>query len=249
MSVESILLTVAHICTWKQEKILTCASGFYFQRNRDLFLITNRHVVCDEDSGHEPDRLEITLHINPDNVAETSTYSIPLYNGEGQKLWREATDDAGTVDVVAIPIDSRAFPVGALFAAFKPTDLPAELETIEVGESIRVVGYPLNFQDSLHSLPVMRHAIIASSFSLRFQGYGYFLTDSLLHRGSSGSPVVLRINQRVSGRDHFPWMLLGIHSSRLDSGNQEAGEDERLNLFTAWYSDVIMTLTTPITHS
>lgn len=243
MSVESILLTIAHICTFQQAKPLTCASGFYFQRNRDLFLITNRHVVRDEDSGHEPDRLEITLHTNPDNVAETSAYSIPLYDSAGQKVWREAADDAGTVDVVAIPIDSRAFPDGVLFAAFKPTDLPAELENIEVGESIRVVGFPLNFQDNLHNLPIMRHAIIASSFSLRFQGNGYFLTDSLLHRGSSGSPVVLRTNRRMSGRDNFPWMLLGIHSSRLDSANQEAGEDERLNLFTAWYSDVIMTLT------
>ncbi|WP_211206999.1 S1 family peptidase [Thiothrix nivea] len=222
---------------------MTCASGFYFQRNQNLFLITNRHVVRDEDSGHEPDRLEITLHTNPDNVAETSAYSIPLYDNAGQMLWREAKDNAGTVDVVAIPIDSRAFPADAMFAAFKPTDLPGDLENIEVGESIRVVGFPLNFQDSLHNLPVMRHAIIASAFSLRFQGYGYFLTDSLLHRGSSGSPVVLRVNRRVSGRDHFPWMLLGIHSSRLDSVNQEEGEDERLNLFTAWYSDVIMTLT------
>lgn len=245
MSIESILLTIVHICTWQQDKLLTCASGFYFQRQRNLFLITNRHVVWDEASGHAPDRLEITLHTSQDNVAETSKYSIPLYGADGKSLWREATDGTGKVDVVAIPIDTGAFPANALIAAFQPRHLPAKLENVEVGESVRVVGFPLNFQDSLHSLPVMRHAIIASSFSLRFQGNGYFLTDSLLHRGSSGSPVVLRTNQRVSGRDNFPWMLLGVHSARLDSPNQEQGEDERLNLFAAWYSDVIMTLTAP----
>ncbi|MEZ5450846.1 MAG: serine protease [Thiolinea sp.] len=243
MSIESILLAVANICSWQGNQQLSSASGFYFERDQQLFLITNRHVVRDEASGHEPDRLEITLHSDPDNIAATTQYSILLYDAQGKALWREATDSAGTVDVVALAIDNEAFPAETRFAAFTPDDLPADLENIEVGESVRVVGFPLNFQDRLHNLPVMRHAIVASSFSLRFQGNGYFLTDSLLHRGSSGSPVVMRTDPKVSGRDHFPWRLLGVHSARLDSANQEAGEDERLNLFVAWYADVLMTLT------
>lgn len=243
MKAESILLAVAHICSYQQTRCLSCASGFYFQRDNALFLITNRHVVWDESSKHKPDRLEISLHPDPENLAITSLYSIPLYDDAQTALWREATDKSGTVDVVALPLDLAAFPQDSLYATFTPEDLPANLASIEVGESVRVVGYPLNFQDNLHNLPVMRHAIIASSFNLRFQGQGYFLTDSLLHRGSSGSPVVLRTSEHVSGREDFPWMLLGVHSSRLDVSNRDEKEDERLNLFTAWYSDVLMGLT------
>jgi len=38
-------------------------------------------------------------------------------------------------------------------------------------------------------------------------------------------------------------MLLGIHASRLDVGNQDNDQDERLNLNCAWYGAVILTVT------
>ncbi|MCK7502387.1 MAG: hypothetical protein MZW92_80370 [Comamonadaceae bacterium] len=44
-------------------------------------------------------------------------------------------------------------------------------------------------------MPVVRHAVIASSFGLRFQGEGYFLTDARTHRGTSGAPVVMRVRE------------------------------------------------------
>lgn len=129
-----------------------------------------------------------------------------------------------------------------LYTAFTPANLSPKLTTVEIGQSVRVVGYPLNFHDTLHHLPVMRHAIIASSFNIRFQGNGYFLTDSLLHRGSSGSPVVMRTSPQLSGRKDFPWLLVGIHSARLGV-KRDVQEDERLNLFVTWYADILLKLT------
>jgi hypothetical protein len=92
---------------------------------------------------------------------------------------------------------------------------------------------------------VARQAIIATSFGLRFQGEGYFLTDARMHRGASGAPVVARSGARVSGREDMPWRLLGVHTSRMDVNNRDVEEDERLNLNCAWYSDIILTLTEP----
>ncbi len=242
MEVESILLAVVHIDTYLYQQILTSATGFYFQQNDQLFLITNRHVVRDEGNGHFPDKIEIILHPNPDNLVETSFYNIPLYDANAHPIWRETNDFAGLVDVVAIPLAKGIFPQYALYTTFKPCHLPQELTKVEIGQSVRVVGYPLNFHDTLHNLPVMRHAIIASSFNIRFQGNGYFLTDSLLHRGSSGSPVVMRTSEQISGRNHFPWLLLGIHSARLGV-KRDVREDDRLNLFITWYSDILLKLT------
>jgi hypothetical protein len=41
----------------------------------------------------------------------------------------------------------------------------------------------------------------------------------------------------------LPWMLLGVHSSRLDVGSRDLNLDEALGLNCAWYADILMTLT------
>lgn len=62
-----------------------------------------------------------------------------------------------------------------------------------------------------------------------------------MHRGSSGSPVLARVN--ASGAGAPRWCLLGVHSSRLDMATRDAAQDESLGLNCAWYADVLMTLT------
>ena len=108
----------------------------------------------------------------------------------------------------------------------------------EDASTLLVVGFPLGFQDTLHRMPVARHAGLASSFGLRFHGLGYFLTDGRTHRGISGAPVV----KRASGNGELPWHLLGIHSTRL-LGNRDEDQDEALGLNCTWYADILMTLT------
>ena len=106
-----------------------------------------------------------------------------------------------------------------------------------------MVGFPLGFHDALHHMPVVRHAVVASSFNLRFQGKGYFLTDGRTHRGSSGSPVVAHSLESDPGHADFPWMLLGVHSARIDVGTRDISLDEALGLNSAWYADVLLQLT------
>jgi S1-C subfamily serine protease len=221
---------------------LTNATGFFFERDGRLFLVTNRHVVLDEASDHRPDRLEIELHVDPQNVAVTTGFAIPLYQGT-QPVWREGIDPAGTVDVVALQLERAALPDKLLLQPFTPNHLVEQLDEIEVGTRVLIVGFPLGFHDMWHHLPVVRQAVIASAFGLRFQGQGYFLTDARMHRGTSGAPVVARVTTQGSGRGDLPWMLLGVHAARMDVTNRDAEQDERLNLNCAWYADIIMTLT------
>ena len=84
--------------------------------------------------------------------------------------------------------------------------------------------------------------MIASSFGLRFQGHGYFLTDARTHRGTSGAPVVMR-STAAGGR--LPWKLLGVHSAVMDMGDRDRRIDESLGLNCAWYADMLLTLTAP----
>jgi hypothetical protein len=89
----------------------------------------------------------------------------------------------------------------------------------------------------------VRHAVVASSFGLRFQGEGYFLTDARTHRGTSGAPVVMRARDRRTTSGDLPWVLLGVHSARLDLGARDPVLDEALGLNCAWYADILPTLT------
>ncbi len=240
--IESLLLSVTRVSTLLGEQQLTNATGFFFERDGRLFLVTNRHVVLDEASNHRPDRLEIELHIDPENVAVTTHFSIPLYRGT-QPVWREGIDPAGTVDVVALQLERAALPEKLLLQPFTSNHLIEQLNKIEVGTRVLIVGFPLGFHDTWHHLPVVRQAVIASAFGLRFQGQGYFLTDAQMHRGTSGAPVVARVTTQRSGRGDLPWMLLGVHAARMDVTNRDIEQDERLNLNCAWYADIIMTLT------
>jgi S1-C subfamily serine protease len=240
--IESILLTAARVCTFEGPRLLTNASSFFFERDDRLFLVTSRHVMVDKPSKHFPDRIEIVLHVDADNMARSTGFSIPLYR-DGRSLWRQGLDTAGEIDVAVIEIDRAALPENAVYRAFTPEHLHAPLEQIEVGTSLLVVGFPLGFHDTLHHMPVVRHAVVASSFGLRFQGQGYFLTDARTHRGTSGAPVVMRVAGRDSVPGDLPWMLLGVHSARLDVGTRDLVLDEALGLNCAWYADILMTLT------
>jgi len=198
--IESLPLTTARLYTFEQQRMLTNASSFFFERDERLFLVTSRHVMFDEPSKHFPDRIEIE-------------------------------------------IERSALPEPTVYRAFTPKHLLSAQHQIEIGSSLLIVGFPLGFHDTLHHMPVARHAVIASSFGLRFQGQGYFLTDARTHRGTSGAPVVIRTSDWAPIEGDLPWMLLGIHSARLDVGTRDLILDEALGLNCAWYADILLTLT------
>jgi S1-C subfamily serine protease len=158
---------------------------------------------------------------------------------DGKSVWRQGGDAAGDIDVAVIELDRTALPASVALRAFTPAHLQGSLDEVEVGTSLLVVGFPLGFHDAVHHLPVVRQAIIASSFGIRFQGQGFFLTDARTHRGTSGAPVVMRSGEPEA----LPWKLLGVHSSRMDMATRDLEVDESLGLNCAWYADILLTLT------
>jgi len=237
--IEPLLLTTTRVSTFDGDRPLTDASGFFFERDQRLFLVTSRHVVIDKPTKHFPNRIQIELHIDPRNLTRSTSLSLWLYR-DGKSTWSQGKDAGGEIDVAVIEIDLKALPEAAVFCCFTPANLQRSLEEVEVGASLLIVGFPLGFHDALHHLPVVRQAVIASSFGLRFQGSGYFLTDARTHRGTSGAPVVMR--SPTAGED-LPWKLLGVHAARMDMSSRDLVLDESLGLNCAWYADILLTLT------
>ena len=237
--IEPLLLTTARVATFVGSQALTAASGLFFSRDERLYLVTSRHVMADRPSGHLPDRIDIEVHTNADNLTQVTVLRVMLYR-EGKAVWHQGSDGAGDIDVAAIEIDQAALPASVVLRSFTPAHLQRGLQEIGVGTPLLVVGFPLGFHDTLHHLPVVRQAIIASSFGLRFQGQGYFLTDARTHRGTSGAPVVM---SDPGGDPELPWKLLGVHSARLEMGGRDLPLEEALGLNCAWYADILLTLT------
>ncbi|MCB1746707.1 MAG: trypsin-like peptidase domain-containing protein [Gammaproteobacteria bacterium] len=240
MPIEPLLLCATPIATYRGDVLLTHATGFFFERDRRLYLVTSQHVFRSDPDEHAPDRFEITLHVDRENATRTVGYSIPLYVGRLSQ-WIAGRDAAGDIDVALIELDRSRLPRGTVYTAFTPRNLLRQEETIEIGSAMLIVGFPLGFHDTYHKLPVVRHAVNASSFAIRFQGSGYFLTDARTHRGSSGAPVVMRDLDGKHGV--LPWILLGVHSSRFDIRNRDVDIDEALGLNCAWFADILLTLT------
>jgi S1-C subfamily serine protease len=239
--IDSLLLTATRIATFDLERPLTNATGFFFEREARLYLVTSRHVVIDEPTKHFPNRIEFEVHSNPGDLAKSLPFSVLLYR-DGKSIWRQGRDSTGEIDVALIEIDREALPEESLLRAFTPAHLQASsLGQVEVGTSLLIVGFPLGFQDTLHHLPVVRQSVVASAFGMRFGGQGFFLTDARTHRGTSGAPVVMRDPSAAAGSE-LPWKLLGVHSARLDMAGRDLAQDESLGLNCAWYADILMTL-------
>ena len=156
--IESILLSATPVAMLEGRQLRTHASGFFFERDDRLFLVTSRHVMIDEPSHHAPDRLEIELHTDAENIAATVGFSIPLYRG-GKAAWRQGMDSAGGIDVAVIEIDRSALPESVVLSSFGPQHLLAADDVVEVGTPALILGFPLGFHDRLHHVPVVRHAV------------------------------------------------------------------------------------------
>jgi hypothetical protein len=236
--IEPLLLTASPVRTYAGRSVLTEASGFFFEHESRIFLITSRHVLYEPRLGHRPDRIELTLHVDAEDLTQVATLSVQLYDG-GLANWRQAGDAAGDIDVAAIELDLDTLPAHWQKHCFTVDHLVHDLRAVDVGDAALIVGFPLGFHDTRHHLPVVRQAVVASSFGVRFQGQGYFLTDARTHRGSSGAPVVLRSRD---GDELLPWKLLGVHSARMDMSSRDLQQDESLGLNCAWYADILLTL-------
>ena len=242
---DPLLLATARVSTFLGPLLQTNASGFFFERDDTLYLVTSRHVVIDSPNKHLPDRIEIELHLDGVDLTRSTGFSIPLY-AAARSVWRQGRDSGGDVDIAVLELDRTKLPPNVALRAFTPAQIAGPDDDIGVGASLLVSGFPLGFHDALHHLPVVRQAIVASSYGIRFQGQGFFLTDARMHRGASGAPVVMRDRSTPPRNPALPWLLLGVHSARLDMGDRDQVLDESLGLNCAWYADILMTLTGPL---
>jgi len=241
IDIDQRLVRVAKLLGFKDGKQIGNATGFFFLREGYLYVVTNRHVVADDINKLYPAELHVLVHSDPNDLTVHDELVVPLLDDSGQPLWREHPELGGAVDVVAVPVNDPTVIANWHVDTFGPGDLLDETTTLPLGQSVIVIGFPLGFEDTVHRLPMIRNATIASVYPLPFKGERYFLTDARMHRGTSGSPVVAKITE--TGAEGPAWKLLGVHSASLDVSDRDPEKDEKLGLNMAWYASVIEEMT------
>lgn len=241
--IDSRLVRVAKVLSFRDGNQLGNATAFFFLRDGYLYLITNRHVVCDDVNQLYPQKLQVQVHDDPADLTSHGELWLDVLDDAGNPRWREHPTLGKAADVVALPINDPTVIANWHVDTFGPGDLLDEARGLPLGQEVIVIGFPLGFEDTLHRLPLIRRATIASVYPLPFKGERYFITDARLHRGSSGSPVVAKIFDLST--ENTAWKLIGVHSASLDVSNRDPSQDEKLGLNVTWYASLVMELTEP----
>jgi len=215
------------------------ATGFFYKNESDVYLVTNRHVVVDERENFYPDHLRIRVHTSNTDLLPNRDVDIPLYDG-GTPFYLEH-QYGNNVDVVAIKINSY-LESNDFIHPWSANYFPQQNDLIELGDPVIVMGYPMAFYDKRHNLPISRSGTLASLYGAPFDGNPYFLIDTNLHPGTSGSPVYIPRSslrkttlgyQIYAGTRVAPPMLLGIHSGEYSADGVKLGLD------IVWYAYLI----------
>lgn len=242
-AVPNELLIVARLIMLKDGAELGTATGFFFRTSTGSFLITNRHVVIDEEENFYPDSLQLRLHTDASDLQKNGDFKLRLYSSSGNApVWHEHSCGRD-VDLVAIPVDreelARRFVVSELTRSqFLPEDL-----VLGLSHEVMVIGYPKGFHDNVFNLPIVRNASLASAYGVPFKGRPVFLIDALLHRGTSGSPVLTKPQtswtDKYGGTRFTPaqWFFLGVHSATFVFEIKPDEPTSALNV--VWYCSLL----------
>jgi hypothetical protein len=224
---------------------LTTGTGFFFRPIFDrVFLVTNRHMVINEEEEFFPDHLLLRLHTDAYELQKCANLNVLLYcpNDSKKPAWLELDR---SIDLIALELNLQELNKFVIHA-FRPGDLISPDIVVGVGDPLLVIGYPMGFSDEVNNLPVFRQASVASVYPVPFEGNPFFLIDSELHPGTSGSPVItqpsiwtVRNNETDSLESELSeepqYRLIGVHSATYG--------DLKLNV--VWFAQLIMNLLGP----
>lgn len=225
-------------------------TGFLYEKNNFVFLITNRHVVTTRDLDNNP-LPSVNISTKPTSVEFfTSLFrkdittghmdvkkgkeicKVELYDATNQPIWLK--HPTLKIDVVAIPMYEKDPPRNNFSEGQLCINNSIRFDdrmVINISDDVFVVGYPFGRTAGERSpLPIWKRATIASEpLDDYYQdGRKTFLIDTTTRSGMSGSPVIRKSNvlhypgrhTRVCVTDRENYKFLGIYSARIDGDNE-----------------------------
>lgn len=244
------------------DTVLHTASGFFWKRNNQPFLITNWHVASGRNAltgemgsnGYIPRRIRfygmsVSAALGIVNIKRIR-WTLEWTDDEMAEVLKAPPQvDQQGIDIWGIPIPHEAvigrdpnrtgFTGAETMSCFINDHLGTRIVT-NVGDDCFILGYPLQNYEGL-MLPVWKRGSIASETSMGISGRPMFLIDAATTAGMSGSPIVRRVttftahNQDVGAlQENAHYEVIGIYAGRLQSKELAA-----VNIGYGWYRTMI----------
>lgn len=230
---------------------------------KSIWLITNKHVLFGKENFQRlnppfPVAIEFFMRKKVKNSNYPRWDTIRLKEPEIRLLTKLHKDSL--IDVIAIDVTQYVlskllkgdslFNYGAVSKAnFPNPNLTINLNGIGIGagQEILSIGYPRNFYDKLNLFPTIKSGIIASKWKANYNGNPYFLIDSKLFPGSSGSIIITKAGSFGSKEGDFEFFqFLGVYSGYpfkdqkpIEFDDMTIIKRETYNIGIVWYYDLI----------
>lgn len=204
------------------------ATGFFYQRNENLYLISNWHVFSGRNSNtgqliNQERKMPIKIildHFMKEDNTQVKSMVYDLYDDESteQGRWLQHGIKGKEVDIGVLPINVNSselhiYPINSM----NQTD---DMEVI-IGTEVLIFGFPIEkyFTDML---AICTRGIVSSEPDLQVGSWGdKFLIHAYTFKGMSGSPVIIRqkIFSDTNGNLNcvsggYATKFLGIYSGR-----------------------------------
>ena len=199
LSKQLVYATVRLECS--NQKVISRGTAFFMQHNFNetniTALITNKHVVCEDEQKTIIFKNAKFILSYIDNNTKTDVNTLEIVVNDLDK--RVVFHDDKNVDLCFIFVNdiiheklknkpNTSYTVINTDLIIKEQDV-ANLNPIE---DIIMIGYPIGLIDEVNNKPIVRKGITATSYNLDYNGKKEFLIDAACYHGSSGSPIFIR---------------------------------------------------------
>lgn len=194
ISNELIYSTIRLVCM--NEKTTSVGTAFfmthYYNETNVTALITNKHVVMDEENGNE---IYDNAYFYLSRKHNENSYKIEVNDLKSRLVFHKDTN----VDLCFIFVNDIINEIQNNGISFEYRTLNTdfiindeEIKILNPIESIIMIGYPIGLIDLVNNKPLIRQGITATSFIYDYNGKKEFVIDCACFPGSSGSPVFLK---------------------------------------------------------
>ena len=236
--------------------VLGTGTCFFVQRQENIYLITNWHIVsglnsqnreCLDKHGRLPNKLLVRIFNNSEFI-EWDEFELNLFDENENPVWIEHPSHGRLIDVVAIrvhiPQNQLVIPIEEMVEPFN------ENTKLRVSDDVYILGFPFSIKYA-GNFPIWKRASIASEPNIDIDDLPKIFVDTASREGMSGSPVILKNRRPIAPfeliAENLPFekgnikkisyyyiKLVGIYSGRTFVQNES---DAQLGI--VWKVDVI----------
>ncbi len=216
-----------------------------------LHLITNKHVLLGKYNSQEiPDTLIFRIKFFNQNSGKITVENVEIDRNtiiDSTKLHKKNEVDIVSIDITNIMSNHLDKNPDLMWSAISKDDFPTKDSNIEITDSIITIGYPKGFYDEFNQFPIVKSGIISSKWNANFNDNNFFLIDSKLFPGSSGSLVITKPSHLYNKGGKLvhstikKFEFIGVYSGQYEFSNPINFDgklipmSESYNLGIVWY--------------